>query len=157
MIYVDTSVLTAYYAPEPLSEDAENLMRSEPLPAISDLVELELFSALARKVRNRELPAADAERIRAEFLSHLEAELYLRLPVEREHYRLAQRWLAAVEPPLRSLDALHLAVAARSRRQLVTADRGLSQAAARLGLEVRLIEQGSTWEIHQPEARYGEG
>lgn len=51
MIYVDTSVLAAFYLPEPLSERAERVVRSEAAPAISDLTGVEPFSAVPRKVR----------------------------------------------------------------------------------------------------------
>ncbi len=48
MVYLDTSILAAYYYPEPLSQQAERRMRSSSEPAISELTELELSSAVAR-------------------------------------------------------------------------------------------------------------
>lgn len=51
MVYVDTSVLVAYYCPEPLSVAVQQFLIEQPKPAISSLTEVELFSALARKVR----------------------------------------------------------------------------------------------------------
>jgi predicted nucleic acid-binding protein len=36
LIYVDTSVLAAFYLPEPLSARAERVLRAEVAPAISD-------------------------------------------------------------------------------------------------------------------------
>jgi predicted nucleic acid-binding protein len=45
MAYIDTSVLVAYYCPEPLSRAAEKSIRSAASPAISPLVEVELCSA----------------------------------------------------------------------------------------------------------------
>jgi len=59
--YLDTSVLAAYYCPEPLSDEAESIVRASRTPAICDLTEVELFSALSRKVRTRELDATEAE------------------------------------------------------------------------------------------------
>ena len=50
MVYVDTSVLVAYYSPEKLSERAEEFLIGQDRVAISNLTELELFSALSRKV-----------------------------------------------------------------------------------------------------------
>jgi predicted nucleic acid-binding protein len=52
LIYLETSVLAAFYVPEPLSAKAERAVRSEAKPAISELTELEFFSAVARKVRS---------------------------------------------------------------------------------------------------------
>lgn len=143
-------MVVAYYAPEPLSEDAERLLRQFPPPAVSDLVEVELYSALARKVRQGELAAQDADRARSQFSTHLAAGHYERLPLARAHYDLARRWLAAPAPPMRTLDALHLAVAAVSDRTLATADRALAQAARTLRVEVLLVEEGSTASVHEP-------
>lgn len=142
-------MVVAYYTPEAMSEDAERVLRLFAPPAISDLVEVELFSALARKVRQRELSGEDAERIRTHFLAHLAGGFFDRLPLGREHYQLARHWLAAPEPPLRSLDALHLAVTAVAGRTLATADRGLAAAAKALGLSALLVEEGSTSTVHE--------
>lgn len=149
MLYADTSVLVAYYAPEALSEDAERLLRLFPQAAISDLVEVELFSAVARKVRQRELGERDAERIRGRFLSHLAGGFFDRLALDREHYQLARHWLGSSELALRSLDALHLAVASVEDRTLATADTGLAKAAMVLGLTAMLVEEGSTSTVHE--------
>lgn len=149
-LYADTSVVVAYYAPEPLSEDAERLLRLFPSPAVSDLVEVELYSALARKVRQGEISGEDADRARSHFSTHLAAGYYERLPLARAHYELARRWLAAPAPPLRTLDALHLAVAAVDQRTLATADRALARAAQSLRVEVLLVEEGSTSTVHEP-------
>ena len=55
MVYIDTSVLVAYYCPEGLSEKAEELLMSYLRPAISSLTEVELFSAVSGKVRKKEI------------------------------------------------------------------------------------------------------
>ncbi len=144
MIYLDTSVLAAYYCPEPLSQEAESIVRSKPSPAISDLTEVELLSALSRKVRTRELDATEAERIATKFLTHLEDNFYKRFALERRHYRLARDWLGRFSLPLRTLDALHLAVATSGELQLVTADRGYARSAGSLGIDVVLVGSSST-------------
>ncbi len=139
MIYVDTSVLAAFYVPEALSPRAERLLRAEVAPAISDLTEVELLSALARKVRTREMSAAAGTRVAATFLSHVSAGLYTRLAVERAHFRLARDWLAGFTVPLRSLDAVHLALASQRAAKLVTADRELARAARALDVATQLL------------------
>ena len=50
MIYLDTSILVAYYCPEALSVEAERLVRARVRPSISDLTEVELVSAVVRAV-----------------------------------------------------------------------------------------------------------
>ncbi len=139
MIYVDTSVLAAYYCPEPLSQEAERIVKSRPSPSISDLTEVELVSAISRKVRTGELDAAEAERIAAEFFAHLEGNLYRRLALERRHYLMAREWIGRFRTPLRTLDALHLAVAASARLRLITSDQGLADAGDTLGQDLMLI------------------
>ena len=46
-MYFDTSLLVPYYCPEALSHSAERTLRGDSRPTISDLVEVEFFSALA--------------------------------------------------------------------------------------------------------------
>jgi predicted nucleic acid-binding protein len=76
MAYVDTSVLAAYYCPEPLSRSAQKwLARTEEL-TISPLVEVEFYSALAAKVRARELKVTAAARVRDLFRSHVAEGCY---------------------------------------------------------------------------------
>lgn len=48
-MYIDTSALVPYYCPEPLSRAAEGALRSDPRPSVSDLVEVEFFSALSQR------------------------------------------------------------------------------------------------------------
>ena len=139
MIYVDTSALVPYYCPEPLSERVQRYLARQDERVISDLVEVEFFSAIARKVRAEELRPMDAPRIQNTFISHLEAGLYLRLPVERRHYALARGWLASLKPPLATLDALHVAVTAVQACPLVTLDTALARAARLLGVSARVL------------------
>jgi len=94
--YIDTSVLVAYYLPEPLSGSAERNLRRGGTPAISPLVEVEFASVLARKVRTRELALATARAALEQFRAHLEEGLYRRLEIGSAHYAQAQRWVEAL-------------------------------------------------------------
>jgi predicted nucleic acid-binding protein len=138
-MYIDTSLLVPYYCPEPLSQAAERTLRGDPQPAVSDLVEVEFFSALARKVRAREMRVADARRIGEQFLGHLQATMYTRIPVQRRHYDVARAWLGRFVSPLRALDALHLAVADAEGLRLATADQVLSRSARSFGVTATLV------------------
>jgi hypothetical protein len=140
-MYIDTSLLVPYYCPEPLSQVAERTLRSDSSPTVSDLIEVEFFSALARKVRMKEMSATDAKRTGSQFVDHLQAGLYTRIAIERRHYDAARSWLARFSLPLRALDALHLAVADADGLRLATADRDLSQSARRLGVAVTLFPE----------------
>lgn len=142
-LYVDTSVLAAYYCPEAISEQAEELLRTHPRRAVSVLVEVELFSAVARKVRMGELNAADARRILGLFVSHLDQGLYARLSPKPEHWVLARAWIGRLDLPLRTLDALHLALAHCHGLRLVTADAALLRCAVALGAEALWVTSGA--------------
>jgi predicted nucleic acid-binding protein len=139
LIYVDTSVLAAYYCPEPLSGQAQRALARERERVISSLVEVELVSAIARKVRTREIRRGDAQRILAAFESHLEQGIYTRLPVDGAHFAKAREWLATLAVPLQTLDALHVALAAIKGCPIMTADTALAKACARVGVTARLI------------------
>jgi len=140
LIYADTSVLAAYYCPEPLSERAQQALLAAQEPAISWLVEVELASALSRKVRNRAMRAADAHQSLAAFESHLEQGLYVRLPVHAGHFAKAREWLATFALPLQTLDAVHLAVAAIQGCPILTADVSLAKTCTKIGITVQLIK-----------------
>ena len=139
MIYVDTSVLAAYYCPEPLSARAQRVLQEEQDLALSSLVEVELVSALARKVRARQMRLGDGRRVHATFVAHLDQGMFIRLAVHSLHFAKAHEWLATFRIPLRTLDALHVAVAAVEDAILVTADAALAAACGKVGVTARLI------------------
>jgi uncharacterized protein len=139
MMYVDTSVLAAYYCPEATSLQAQELLREQEQPTLSFLTEVEFTSAVARKVRLHELDSVDGNRILAKFTSHVEAGLFRVIAVEKHHYRLARGWIGLFTTPLRTLDTLHLAIASSEELQLVTSDTSFFQAAKMLDLDARLI------------------
>jgi len=141
LIYLDTSIVVAYYCPELLSHRAEQLIRAHSQPAVSDLTEVELRSALSRKVRLAELQKKSATQIASRFSGHLEEGLYTRVPLERRHYEMASEWLSRFTLTLRTLDALHLAVAASGAFRLVTADAALARSAKALGIETRWLRR----------------
>lgn len=139
MIYLDTSVLAAFYCQETLSEVIDDLLTYEPEPALSQLVEVELFSALSQRVRIGEILEADALSISEHFQLDLDNNFYHYLTVEAVHYRLARDWMTKFDIPLQTVDALHLAIAFSYEILLVTADQGLATSATALGIPVEMI------------------
>jgi len=97
-------------------------------------------SALARKKREGGLTRLDAQRIGELFLVHLEAGCFRRIEVESAHLRLAHAWLAGLETPLRTLDAIRLAIAAIAQLTLATADRRLAECALTKSCACLLVE-----------------
>ncbi len=141
MYYIDASVLAAYYCPEPFTGIAERFLMDIDKPIISVLVEIELFSALARKLRNKEMDRSAANRIAAKFLSHIEGQYFTCLPVGTNHYSLAREWIAQFHLPLKTLDALHLAVASWEELTIVTLDRELCRNAGKLDIKASLLDE----------------
>ena len=139
MTYLDTSVLAAYYYPETFSTQAEEAILRAPQPAISQLVEVELHSALARKIREGALTKAEGLRIVTQFRLHVTGAYYLRLPLTAVHYEIASDWIGRFTTPLRTLDALHLAVSFSSDAVLLTSDAGLAKAAKHFGVRLQFI------------------
>ncbi len=140
MVYVDTSVLVAYYCPERLSEKAEAVLTSYVRPSISSLTEVEFFSAVSGKVRVKEINLKDADRVTAKLLAHIDADNYTYIPIEGHHYRLARDWIGMFKLGLRTLDAIHLAVASSEGLKLLTSDQRLFKSAKTLGQDAILLE-----------------
>lgn len=132
--YIDTNALVAYYCSEALSDKAEKFLTTHLQPAISALTELELFSAVSRKVREGGMNKRDANRVIATFMSHIDNKFYTYVPVQQHHYRLARDWVGLFKFGLKSLDALHLAIASSEELTIVSSDRSLLRSAEVLGL-----------------------
>ncbi|MBD2182685.1 type II toxin-antitoxin system VapC family toxin [Planktothrix sp. FACHB-1355] len=137
MIYLDTSVIVLFYLPEALSIAILELLAIEEQPALSQLVEM--FSALSRRVRMREISQEQAREIAEQFQIHLDGGFYTRIPLEPIHYQQAREWIARFDTALRTLDAIHLAIAAANDLRLVTADETLAEAGNVFGITVQLI------------------
>jgi predicted nucleic acid-binding protein len=59
--------------------------------------------------------------------------------VQQHHYRLARDWIGLFKTELKTLDALHLAIASAEGLSIVTADEGLSKSAKALGADFMLL------------------
>jgi uncharacterized protein len=139
LIYLDTSAIAPFYWAEALSEAIDALLQAEAEPALSQLTEVELFSALSRRVRMGEIEPEAAKEIVNRFQTDLSQGFFTRLEVEPAHYAMARDWIGQFDTPLRTLDALHLAIAASRDILLVTADVGLAESARRLGIEAQTL------------------
>jgi uncharacterized protein len=105
-----------------------------------NLVEVELLSALSRRVRMREISQENALAIANRFQIHLNNDFYLLIPLEPVHYQLACNWISRFNTSLRTLDALHLACASSNNLGLVTADEALAASADALEIDVQLLK-----------------
>jgi predicted nucleic acid-binding protein len=79
LIYLDTSVIVPFYLPEALSTTVRELLVIEEIEeqaALSQLVEVELFSALSRRVRMGERSEQQARQITEQFQIDLNQGFY---------------------------------------------------------------------------------
>jgi uncharacterized protein len=139
-VYVDTSVLGAYYCPEPSSAAAERALLKLTAPVISVLSEVEFSSLISRKRRLKELSERHAKEILALFESHVAEGFYSRMFLTTAHFLKARQLVGSADGLLCSLDALHLAAAITESLTIMTADRNLAKAAKRHRGGAMLIE-----------------
>jgi len=140
MVYLDTSIIAAYYCPEPLSEKVEAFIIAQTQPVISSLTEIELFSAISRKIREGQLKRADGGRIIAKFMAHVDDNFYTKLLIKPNHYKLARDWIGQFNSSLRSLDAIHLAVTSSEGLTIITADENLSKSAKKFAVKTIFLK-----------------
>lgn len=139
MPYLDTSVIGAYYCPEPLSHLIDQAYRGLRNALISPLVELEFCSLLSLKVRTHELDRRSAHQALAKFRLHLADGLYTIIEIGSREHDIARTWVSGFSTALRTLDALHLACAFVNRQPIWTSDKYLAQAAEGLGVDYQLF------------------
>jgi uncharacterized protein len=136
LIYADTSLLLPVYVPEVNSDTANEVVKGAKELLVSDLTVAEFLVGLARKVKLGTLSQQLAAQVRASFEQHI-AEGYLqRVPLVSSYSEAAGQ--LAVQSPvmLRTLDAIHLAVAIQHGAVVATLDTRLSEAAQAIGVEV---------------------
>ncbi|HET7921590.1 MAG TPA: type II toxin-antitoxin system VapC family toxin [Gammaproteobacteria bacterium] len=138
--YIDTSILGAYYCPEPSSAAAETALRSIGEPVISSLTEVEFCSLVAKKYRLGEFGESKARKILEAFTAHVADGYYHRLALTAEHYTRARSLVGALGTTLHPLDALHLALALTQKLPLLTADSILAAAARRHKVKTTLVK-----------------
>lgn len=138
-LYLDTSVLVSCYVAEAQSNTvlAQLAQHSHEL-LISQLSEVEFCSALAMKLRSKHISLAQQEKVLMLFQLHLETRQYNKVYLTDDTYQLAKQFLLNKSLKLRTLDALHLALAQQLNAILFTADIELVNAAAVLKLKYQV-------------------
>ena len=139
--YLDTSALAKWYVNEPGSEAFEAFIRDLPEAVISRLTVAEFRCLLARRRRSGDIDTDYEHAAFARFESNLAAG-HLRIH-ECGDARLADA-VALIDRlpavPLRTLDAIHLALALDAGTEvLATADTIMARAGKEVGLDVRFF------------------
>ena len=138
MVYLDTSALLKRYVPETSSEAFELYLSTLIPAAVSRLTLVELRSGLARKRREGAIAPNRERAAIAEIRIDLQDGVLQLQPASDQHFVDAFHLIDKLRTiPLRTLDALHLAIAqATGSDELATADETMAKAAKALGMRV---------------------
>jgi uncharacterized protein len=136
--YLDTSALAKWYLPETGAAEFERFLVERGGGDISSLCGLELRCTLARRRRAGEIKRALESEILATFREDVASGVLRLHPIVEEH---VQSGIALIDQvgrvPLRSLDALHLAIAlGYDMAEMATADAVMRRAARQLGITI---------------------
>lgn len=136
--YLDTSALAKWYLNEPFSEKFETFIQDQSTAVISRLTVVEFRCLLARRRRAGEITKNVESRVFTAFEEDASAGFLQIHPVADEHLIAALGLITRLSKfPLRTLDALHLAIAQGIHsRQMATADRVMANAGKAMGLEI---------------------
>jgi predicted nucleic acid-binding protein len=136
-LYLDTSALVKWYVAESDSDAFDDFIRDRAGAHISRLTVVELRCALSRRRRNREISARVERAALRLFESHVRDGLLDVLTMQDAHFVGALQILEELRQiPLRTLDALHLAVARANKvKAIATADPIMASAATALKFE----------------------
>jgi uncharacterized protein len=130
--YLDASILVALLVPEPFSERADGFVQANPTGlVVSDFAAAEFASAMARRVRTRASTFAEASKDLSDFDLWL-ARSAERVEISAVDVALAASFLRRLDLPLRTPDALHIALAQRTNGTLVTFDERMAASARAL-------------------------
>jgi predicted nucleic acid-binding protein len=146
MVYLDSSALIQHFVAEKGSAFVDHILKRHRPISTSRISYLEIYSCFARLRRQGSL----AEKAHASVIKQLEKEFlsYRRVELTPELFEIARSLIDKY--PLRSLDAIQLASAARLRRVagdlliFGCADRRLLAAASDEGFQVADVEKETT-------------
>ncbi len=134
-VYLDASALVKLFVPEAESDRLNQSLAGLDDVIVSDLTLTELASAVSRRAREGRLSSAAARRLNRN--AQALASSCRAAELTPDAHRLAERLLLTSPAGLRSLDALHLALAvANGTATLVSYDERLRDAASTQGLFV---------------------
>jgi predicted nucleic acid-binding protein len=139
--YVDTSALAKWYLNESGSDEFVDFIRRQRLALISRLTVVELRSLLARRRRSGDITVDYHRDAIRTFETDIRRGFLQVEPLLDSQAVVAADFIDRLRDlPLRTLDALHLAIAHTiGVRVLATADRGLARAAEALGFTTAIF------------------
>ncbi len=137
-VYVDTSALAKWYIRESFSDEFDQFIRSSGKPVISRLSIVEFRCLLARRRRAGSLSRKNEADALRTFDEDMRLGFLHVVSLQDMHFTLAHDLIERLKDiPLRTLDALHLAIASNTgHARLATADRIQAEAAHSLGMHI---------------------
>ena len=137
-IYFDTSALAKWYLREAQSDEVEAYIRANGPVAISDLTVVEMRSLLARHRREKSIDIGLEAQIFATFQEDIRQGFLACHPFPSGLALATTNLLTLLQDiPLRTLDALHLAIAAEIQADTIaTADHVMVRGARALDIRV---------------------
>ena len=133
-VYLDTSVVAPLFLPDATVDRARAFLKTGIAdPIISDWGAAEFASVVAKRVRMRLLVEREARKALTNF-DHWTAAQTLRVECLALDVRAADAFLRRLDLNLRTLDAVHIAIARRLGAELATFDVRMAESAGALGL-----------------------
>jgi len=145
-VYLDTSILTAYFIPEVGSKKAQEYLLEQDKVSISSLTRVEFASSIKSRYLSTDptlqISKEDALKVLNEFGSQIQNGYYNLLPVFIEDYNKTEEFLSDLnnEISVRAPDAIHIAIAMREGLTLATADDQQAKASKALGVQTEYIK-----------------
>ena len=136
LAYVDTSMLVKRYLPEIGSEELEaRLVAEQPVLVVSELAEVELSSALRRRLREGFIDKSYFDDALDGFRQDIDRGGLRLIALDRACLHRAVSLVRRLDAPLATLDALHLATALEHSCEIIfTSDAQLGRASMKTGL-----------------------
>jgi predicted nucleic acid-binding protein len=136
--YLDTSALAKWYLNEQSSDAFVDFLQGLDVAVISSLTITEMRSLFSRRRRMGDVSVEVENQLFAAFLEDIDRGWLQRYPLDDARYSEATNLIARYpEHSLRSLDALHLTVAAQAGIPiLATADAVMAAAGLNMGFQI---------------------
>ncbi|MCC6946542.1 MAG: type II toxin-antitoxin system VapC family toxin [Bradyrhizobiaceae bacterium] len=135
-VYLDASILVALFTNDAHTDRANALLRRHtPIVIVSDFAAAEFASAIARRVRTKDLTARQANICFSNF-DVWTVEAAARAQTTNADISSAASYLRRLDLTLRTPDAIHIAIARRIDASLFTFDEQMADAGHKLGVEL---------------------
>jgi predicted nucleic acid-binding protein len=134
-VYLDASVLVAFFVSDPFSSRAESFVGRQTSVYVSDFAAVEFASAVARHVRVRRVTTSEARSALLAFDAWRDgaSNTLITIPQDMEN---AAAILRRLDLNIRTGDALNIAIAMRLDATLATFDDRMAENARALGATV---------------------